>query len=267
MLHTGKADVFLFYPYNVNMLAMRMTRMRLSPEQENRPHPPRRLFLMMLGLLLSMPLPADTTWRTTDDVLQQYRERVIARLQPRFQFADVEWPPREISLVVLKDTRLMELWARQDGVWRHIKDYRVKGMSGGKGPKLREGDYQVPEGLYRIDLLNPNSAYHLSMRLNYPNRFDREMAAIEGREDLGGNIFIHGYDVSRGCLAMGNRAVEELFVLAAMLEESDIPVLISPRDFRFRPQLAVSEEDPAWIDRLNRRIARALQQFPLAGKL
>jgi murein L,D-transpeptidase YafK len=74
----------------------------------------------------------------------------------------------------------------------------MKRASGKAGPKLREGDGQVPEGIYRIDGLNPNSSYHLSLKLNYPNDFDLEQARTEGRTELGGDIFIHGKAVSIG---------------------------------------------------------------------
>ena len=55
--------------------------------------------------------------------------------------------------------------------------YPVLGASGVLGPKLKEGDRQVPEGVYRVPELNPNSDFHLSLRLDYPNEFDRAQGA------------------------------------------------------------------------------------------
>lgn len=223
---------------------------------------------LLIGLLSALLLPALAQGqpRTVEDVITLYGDKVQQRLQPRFLFADVAWPPRQVSLVAFKDTRLMELWALSDGGWQHIKDYRVKAMSGGKGPKLREGDRQVPEGLYRIELLNPHSAYHLSLKLDYPNEFDRQQALRDGRRNLGGDIFIHGGRVSSGCLAIGNTAAEELFVLAAMIGEENVSVLITPRDYRFRPLQSVSPDAPAWVDELHAKIADRLRLFPLADK-
>ena len=223
------------------------------------------VMLMALSVLYT-PLMAQATERTIEDVLNLYSDRVLSRLQPRFDFANVTWPPEQITLVAFKDTRLMEMWASNSDGWQHIKDYRVKGMSGRRGPKLREGDFQVPEGLYKIELLNPNSAYHLSLKLDYPNQFDRKQAEHEGRKNLGGDIFIHGDQVSQGCLAIGNHAAEELFILAAIIGESNVAVLISPRDFRFRPQLPLPEGAPGWVGDLNDRIANQLYLFPLADK-
>jgi hypothetical protein len=221
------------------------------------------VFCLMLFSSLAV---AGDSWRDLDDVLGLYGQKVERRLQPRFQFADLQWPPREVSLVAFKDTRLLELWARNEGEWVHIKDYRIKGMSGKKGPKLKEGDRQVPEGFYQIEALNPNSSFHLSLKLDYPNAFDREQANREGRTNLGGDIFIHGDRVSSGCLAMGDNAVEELFVLTALLGLENVSVLISPRDFRFRPNDKWASDMPGWVLGLNERIAADLRQFPLERK-
>jgi hypothetical protein len=227
---------------------------------------PLLVILIIADLFVPARLHALEQRRTVDDVLGLYQEKVQQRLKPRFDFANVDWPPEKVSLVAFKDTRLLELWAYTSGGWQHIKDYRVKGMSGTRGPKLREGDYQVPEGSYGIELLNPNSAYHLSLKLDYPNAYDRQQAAQDGRVDLGGDIFIHGGQSSRGCLALGDRAAEELFIMAAMIGEQNVSVLITPRDFRFRPQLPIADNVPAWTDELNTQISSQLQRFPLADK-
>jgi hypothetical protein len=148
-----------------------------------------------------------------------------------------------------------------DGPWRHVRDYPVLAASGRPGPKLREGDCQVPEGLYRVERLNPQSRYHLSLRLDYPNAFDREQAAREGRTSLGGDIYIHGGAVSIGCLAMGDEAVEELFVLAARTGLPNIRVILAPADLRAAPGAAALPREPAWIGPLYAAITKALDAF------
>ena len=160
----------------------------------------------------------------------------------------------------------MEVWAEQDGAWRRVRVYHIKGMSGEPGPKLKEGDRQVPEGSYRIVRLNPNSGYHLSLKINYPNEFDRSQAEKDGRNGLGGDIFIHGQAVSRGCLAIGNNAVEELFVLASLIGKEKISVLISSRDFRIHPVPPAAEGEPPWYRELNEEIASGMLQYSLERK-
>jgi murein L,D-transpeptidase YafK len=109
--------------------------------------------------------------------------------------------------------------------------------SGTLGPKLREGDRQVPVGIYEIESLNPNSAYHVSLRLNYPNAFDRAQAAKDGRTNLGRDIMIHGKSVSVGCLALGDEAAEDVFTLVADAGIQNVKVICSPVDFRKRAGL------------------------------
>ena len=206
--------------------------------------------------------PRHDNRRTVWDVVQQYRDKIESRLLPRFRYAGAEWPPQAVQLLALKDSRNLELWVLSGGEWKHIRDYRIKGMSGGFGPKLREGDRQVPEGHYRIVQLNPNSAYHLSMKIDYPNRFDRARAVSEGRTNLGGDIFIHGKDISRGCLAIGDNAIEELFVLSALVGKHSVSILIAPVDFRRSSLPRTPAHTPFWVEGLHARIAMTLERFP-----
>lgn len=181
------------------------------------------------------------------------------RLAERFAAAQALWPPAEIVLVAIKDERALELHARPaGGSWKHVHRYRVLAASGGAGPKLRQGDRQVPEGLYAISFLNPNSQFHVSLRVNYPNAFDRQMAAQEGRRDLGGDIMIHGKDLSAGCLAVGDAAAEELFVLAAYVGLPHVKLIIAPTDFRRKDMPSLDEGKPVWLPKLYAEIATAM---------
>jgi murein L,D-transpeptidase YafK len=122
----------------------------------------------------------------------------------------------ELFLRVFKKQGVLEVWGRNygDAHFVLINTYPVCAASGVLGPKQRRGDGQVPEGFYVIDRFNPYSSFHLALGLNYPNRQDRQRAAAAGIHDPGGDIFIHGNCVSIGCLAMGNQASEEIYLLA-----------------------------------------------------
>ncbi|MBI4584602.1 MAG: hypothetical protein HY717_11360 [Planctomycetes bacterium] len=181
---------------------------------------------------------------------------------PLFEARAVPYPPRKLALIGLKDEKALEVWAAgEDGKFALITTYPILGASGRLGPKLREGDYQVPEGLYRLESLNPNSLYHLALRVNYPNDFDRERAAREGRGRLGGDIMIHGGAGSIGCLAMGDEAAEDLFVLAAETGLGRIAVILSPADFRQRELPELDHELPPWTAELYARIKSELAKF------
>jgi murein L,D-transpeptidase YafK len=134
-------------------------------------------------------------------------------------------------------------------------------MSGGPGPKLRPGDRQVPEGVYRAEFLNANSRYHLSIRLDFPNAFDRARATADGRTQLGSDIMIHGTSASIGCLAMGNPAAEDLFVLAALAGKRNLEIVIAPTDFRRQP-IRIPDKAPTWLPLLYNQIEQELERFP-----
>lgn len=197
---------------------------------------------------------------TSEDRLQEYGAPVRERLVPYFSKAGVEYPPSKMLLVGLKEERQLELYAAGvNGDWKFIRAYDILAASGHSGPKLREGDFQVPEGVYQIESLNPNSLYHLALRVNYPNDYDRAQAERENRDHLGGNIMIHGSNASVGCLAMGDEAAEELFCLAAEKWPQTIKVLLCPRDLREKPAPPINS--PSWTKEIYRQLKSELQEL------
>ena len=182
------------------------------------------------------------------------------RIRVRFKQAGVAWPPVEIALLALKRSRKVELWASTHGKWRLIHTYAILGASGTAGPKLRQGDKQVPEGIYKILWLNPKSRYHLSMKLNYPNAEDLRYARKEGRNNPGGDIFIHGKDVSIGCIAIGDPAIEEFYTLVQRTGVKQVSVYIAPSDPRQRP-LSAPSQAPAWLNSRYQELNEIFQQF------
>jgi murein L,D-transpeptidase YafK len=184
-----------------------------------------------------------------------------ARMRAALARAGFRAPPRQLWIVVLKDERRLDLWAESPaGARVPVVSWPVLAASGGPGPKLREGDGQVPEGVYRIPLLNPNSAFHLSLQVGYPSARDRAFAARDGRTRLGGQIFIHGNAVSIGCIAIGDTAIEELFWLAATVGKEAFTVVIAPTDLRRRQ----APELPSlpWTRELYRELRSELERFP-----
>jgi L,D-transpeptidase catalytic domain len=197
--------------------------------------------------------------RTVALRVAEFGEVVRARLAPDFARIGLNYPPKQVVLVGLKQERLLEVWVAGEGLgYRLLMTYPILGASGKLGPKLREGDLQVPEGLYRIESLNPNSAFHLSLRLDYPNDFDREKAERDGRASLGGDIMIHGGSASIGCLAMGDGAAEDLFVLAAETGIENVSVILSPVDLRVREAPEPKPWDLDWIPELHDMIRAEL---------
>ncbi|MGE3536175.1 MAG: murein L,D-transpeptidase family protein [Candidatus Tectimicrobiota bacterium] len=226
----------------------------------------RCLRVLGLGLLLTgcagvqpeEPMPAGA--RRVDDVMSLYGAPVEQRLRPYFEAAALAYPPTALALLGFKEEKRLEVWAQQAGPWVLLRVYPILAASGGAGPKLREGDLQVPEGIYRIEALNPNSQFHLSMKLDYPNARDREQAAREGRQQLGGDIFLHGRDVSVGCIALGDAAIEELFVLVVRVGLEHVTVLLAPRDLR-QSRMGHGAGGPSWVEALYDDLRHALRPF------
>ena len=230
------------------------------------------VLFVMISTAQTQPIAATGTnqsvkLKTVEDRLIEYGASARARLRPHFERAEVSYPPQVLAFVGLKQEKSLEIYARQGtNGFKFICAYPVLAASGVAGPKLREGDRQVPEGIYNIEWLNPNSSYHLSMRIGYPNAFDRAQAAKESRTKLGGDIMIHGDARSVGCLAMGDEASEDFFVLAAETGIENITVILSPVDFREGKTVPADAKLTEWSASLYEAIRARLKDFPKEQK-
>ncbi len=115
-----------------------------------------------------------------------------------------------ILIRVFKSEAQLEVWKQKDdGHYHHLKTYPICKFSGELGPKEKQGDMQAPEGFYVVDKkrLNPKSHYHLAFNMGYPNAFDR------AHNRTGANLMVHGECKSRGCYAMTDPVMEEIYTL------------------------------------------------------
>ena len=211
--------------------------------------------------LIHRPAPGE---QAIADRVAQYGPAGRARLAPFFAAAGIEYPPQRFVLLGFKRERELHLLASgSGGDLTFLRSYPIQGISGTLGPKLRQDDGQVPEGIYAIVYLNPNSVAHLSLALSYPNAYDRARAAEDGRDTLGGDIMIHGGSTSSGCLAIGDEAAEELFVLAAESDWKGAVVVLSPVDFRRHTLPVGYRAQPSWVEDLYARLRDELEEFPV----
>lgn len=145
----------------------------------------------------------------------------------------IEWPIQALYIRAFKQENMIELWVKDNNVpkYQYFNTYKVCSSNGKLGPKRKEGDKQVPEGFYYINEFNPNSNYHLSLGINYPNVSDRILAdAVRP----GGDIYIHGDCVSVGCLAINDAQIEDFYILgtvAKAMGQEYIPIHIFPTKF------------------------------------
>jgi murein L,D-transpeptidase YafK len=217
------------------------------------------------GLLASELDLAVNGPKSVAERVKQYGDGVESRLKPAFDKAGVAYPPQVITLVVLKQEKQVELYAKdnESGLYRFINVYPILAASGHLGPKLQEGDWQVPEGVYGVESLNPNSHYHLALHVDYPSSFDQAKAKLDGRTDLGGDIMIHGSNVSIGCVAVGDSAAEDFFVLVAQTGNANVHLLFCPFDFRLVHSKLDASGMPLWISELYDDLSERLNKLPL----
>jgi hypothetical protein len=198
--------------------------------------------------------------RTVEDVVILYGPKARRRLQPDLAQAGIlTWPP-ELAILAFKQAQVVEIWGKTGQFWTKIKAYPFTATSGVLGPKLREGDRQIPEGVYGIAYLNPNSGYHLALKISYPNAFDLAMAQQDGRANLGGDIFLHGKNKTVGCIPVGDEAIEEIFLLVATAGLERVQVIVAPVDFRkglTTPEISAV----TWTPQLYTQIMLALAPF------
>lgn len=149
-----------------------------------------------------------------------------------------------IFLRIFKLESELEIWMEKDGRYQLFATYPICLWSGRLGPKLAEGDRQAPEGFYSVtkDELNPNSRWHRSFSLGFPNAYDRAL----GR--TGSFIMVHGGCQSVGCFAMTNNVVDEIWKLVtAALDKGQPAFNVQVFPFRMTEQNLAARKGNKWI--------------------
>ena len=139
----------------------------------------------------------------------------VPQLQEALREEQLSWGA-PVFIRIVKSTKgakkdgYLELFVeREDAQFHLFRRWDICAYSGDLGPKLREGDGQSPEGFYFVKpgQMNPNSSYHLSFNLGFPNAFDRAY----GR--TGSFLMVHGDCVSIGCYAMTDPVIEQIYAM------------------------------------------------------
>ncbi|MFN7140265.1 MAG: murein L,D-transpeptidase family protein [Limisphaerales bacterium] len=149
-----------------------------------------------------------------------------------------------VFIRIFKEPAILEMWVQREKSFELFRTYKVCTFSGKLGPKLKEGDKQAPEGIYTVsaDQMNPNSSYHLSFNLGYPNEFDRH----HGR--TGSFLMVHGACASIGCYAMGDDAIEEIWTLCSRaLENGQSAFAVHCFPFRLTNETLRAHGKNQWI--------------------
>lgn len=185
------------------------------------------------------PLPGPARAKAAADRVRPGLERDLTALG--LHFGD------PVFFRAFKEEKQLEAWVRKRETGKYVlfRTWPIAALSGKSGPKLAEGDGQVPEGFYHVtrSLMKPDSTFHLAFNIGYPNAYDRH----HGR--TGTCIMIHGDRVSIGCLAMTDEKIEEIYTLCdAALAKGQKPVRVHVFPFRMSSARMEKETTNKWFD-------------------
>jgi murein L,D-transpeptidase YafK len=163
------------------------------------------LAALAAGVLLAGCNSDEISLATNSKANQPVSPKLVAEMTEKDM--DLQSP---ILVRLFKSEAELEVWKQdRSGRFALLKTYPICRWSGDLGPKVREGDRQAPEGFYSISpgQMNPQSAYYLSFNTGFPNAFDRSL----GR--TGSELMVHGDCSSRGCYAMTDEQIAEIYTL------------------------------------------------------
>ena len=164
-----------------------------------------RLFTILLaGWLVAACTPDEVGYGP------KHQRPVSAKVRTKMQDLNMALDA-PILVRIFKEESQLEVWKQtRRGRYALLETYDICKWSGKLGPKIKEGDRQAPEGFYTINpyQMNPNSSYHLSFNMGFPNAYDRAF----GR--TGSNLMVHGACSSRGCYAMTDEQIQDIYAMA-----------------------------------------------------
>ena len=130
-----------------------------------------------------------------------------------FKLKSLTYDGFHLFIRAFKKEEKLEVWIMEKGKDEFIllQTYSFCASSGILGPKRKEGDSQIPEGIYYLNHFNPLSNFYLSLGVNYPNASDK---ILSDKKHPGGDIYIHGNCVTIGCIPLTDDKIKEVYILA-----------------------------------------------------
>jgi murein L,D-transpeptidase YafK len=183
----------------------------------------------MLATMLFQQSSFKTTQLKNSRVKTAYDEKE-AVVKKYFEEKNLSFKGFHLFLRAFKREKVLEVWIKEQNKtsFTLLHTYDICSSSGTLGPKRKEGDYQVPEGIYHINHFNPLSNFYLSLGVSYPNDSDR---ILSDKKAPGSAIYVHGNCVTIGCIPITDDKIKELYVLAVEARnngQQKIPIHIFP---------------------------------------
>lgn len=186
-----------------------------------------KLLLISVMLLTSSEESFKDSQLKHERVKSAFTEKAGA-VKDLFEAKGFTFSAPKLFIRAFKTEQQVEVWVMDKDIYKLLVTYPFCTTSGNIGPKRKEGDLQIPEGIYYINHFNPYSTFHLSLGINYPNASDR---ILSDKQHPGGAIYIHGNCVSIGCIPITDDKIKELYVMAVEARnggQEKIPVHIFP---------------------------------------
>lgn len=187
------------------------------------------VLLSFISMLMLQQSSFKETQRAHSRVKAAYDEKENI-VKEYFEDKNISFSQFRMFLRAFKKEQILEVWIQEKDreTFQLLHTYDFCTTSGVLGPKRKEGDLQIPEGVYYINHFNPQSNFHLSLGINYPNASDK---ILSHATKPGGSIYIHGNCVTIGCIPITDDKIKELYVIAVEARnngQTKIPVHIFP---------------------------------------
>ncbi|MCB9261015.1 MAG: hypothetical protein H6607_01395 [Flavobacteriales bacterium] len=208
-----------------------------------------RPYLIILVSILSLAFVCDESFKSKQMRYSRVKKAFESKeilVKTKIGLARIHQDSFDIYVRIFKREGVLEAWGKNinEDTYRLIESYNFCSNVGIPGPKRKKGDLQIPEGFYQISRFNPESNYHLSVKVNYPNKAD----SIKGeRENLGGDIYIHGGCETVGCIPITDSCIEELYLMLVLAKNSGqnlIPVHIFPTRLNYSNMVLLKTQFP-----------------------
>lgn len=185
--------------------------------------------ILIISLFMLQQTSFKETQKKHNRVKTAYQEKESI-VKKYFSDQKIKFDKFELFLRAFKKEEALEVWVKESGKtqFQLLHTYDFCSSSGILGPKRKEGDYQIPEGIYHINHFNPVSNFYLSLGINYPNDSDK---ILSDKKHPGSAIYIHGNCVTIGCIPITDDKIKELYLMAVEAKSSGqdkIPVHIFP---------------------------------------
>jgi hypothetical protein len=184
---------------------------------------------------------------TVAQAIKYYSPLARQSLRTKCAAVGISYPPKRLVLLGLKEERRLEVFGGAEQM-KLIGSFPLVSYSGVLGPKLKQGDLQIPEGIYGVTGFQSRNM--LALCVNYPNEFDKKNAAADHRDNLGGEILIHGGSQSTGCLVVSDDDMEEVFVAVYDVGCNNTKLIIAPCDLTKRDPVIDFKKQPRWLPQL-----------------